>query len=74
MCNGPRPSTWAALSAQLGIARDGLVERAAQLAAAASDAFSAAAAAVHGVAGDLPGRLGVAVTARAARCAAGLPD
>jgi len=69
----PRPSTWSALSAQLGIARDGLVERAARLAAAAPDAFSGAAAAVHGVANDLPGRLVDAVTARAARCAAGLP-
>ena len=70
-----RRSTWAALSAQLGIDRDGLVERAAQLAAAAPDAFSAAAAAaaVHGVASDLPGRLVDAVAARAARCAASLP-
>ena len=67
-----RPSTWAALSAQLGIDRDGLVERAAQLVAVAPDAFSAAAA-VYGVASDLPGRLVDAVAARAARCAASLP-
>ena len=69
----PRSSAWAALSAHLGIDRDGLVERAARLAAAAPDAFSAAAADVHGVASDLPGRLVDAVTARAARCAASLP-
>ena len=67
-----RPSKWTALSAQLGIDRDGLVERAARLADAAPDAFSVAAADVHGVASDLPGRLVDAVAARATRCAASL--
>ncbi|MGH8975813.1 MAG: type II toxin-antitoxin system HipA family toxin, partial [Acidimicrobiia bacterium] len=69
----PRPGTWTALSAQLGIDRERLVERAAQLAAATPDAFSTAATAVQGVVSDLPARLADAVTARAARCAAGLP-
>lgn len=71
--NDRRRTLWAKVAAQLGVDRDGLVERAAALVAATPDAFSAAAAEVGGVTSDLPGRLVDAVAGRVARCAASLP-
>lgn len=65
-----RASTWTTMAANLRIDADQLRERAAQLVAAAPEAFTKAAAEVDDLYSDLPARLTDAVAQRAQRCAA----